>query len=75
MSAHGHSLSTFIGNLWGRVSHLFLWETRQCKRYPRSRVSLYIAIQVITENKIKWFMISAEWFLLKTTDGCQIKLN
>lgn len=45
------------------------------KRYPSSRVSLYIAIQVVTENKTKWFMISAEWFLLKTTDGCQIKLN
>lgn len=45
------------------------------KRYPRSRVSLSIVIQVITESKIKWLMISAEWFLLKTTEGCQIKLN
>ena len=45
------------------------------KRYPSSRVSLCIAIQVVTEKTTKWFMISAEWFLLKTTDGCQIKLN
>ena len=29
------------------------------KRYPSSRVSLCIAIQVVTEKKTKWFMISA----------------